>query len=485
MAQGGRFMPLSATDAETIQQAAFDILARIGMAQAPPQVVKLVCDAGGAVSDGGRLLFPESLIDDCLHALPREVTLCGQAERHDLVLAGNQVHVGTGGAAPSIVDIDTGNYRDSSLQDLHQAARLADALPHVHFFSRSLVARDMPTAEALEVNTAFACLAGTAKHVCVSASSPRHVELIASMCHMVAGSKEAFLRRPFLSLNVNHAVPPLRFDADACDVLLKAVEVGIPVMVNTFGQMGASSPVTVAGCVAQTIAETTAGMVIGWLADPSARLVFGPRPMITDLRTGGMSGGSGEQALLTAASIQMARHLGLPNSTIAGASDSKIADAQAGYEKALNVTLAAQAGCNFITQACGMQAGLMAASLESYVIDNDMLGSVLKSLSPVEVSDATLALDSIASVVSGEGHFLGQPDTLARMSSDFLYPQLADRQPPAAWERAGAEDIRKVAIRRAKQLLASHFPAHLDSGLQARLRDAFDIRLPAEAMRAP
>jgi trimethylamine--corrinoid protein Co-methyltransferase len=80
MAQGGRFMPLSATDAETIQQAAFDILARIGMAQAPPQVVKLVCDAGGAVSDGGRLLFPESLIDDCLHALPREVTLCGQAD---------------------------------------------------------------------------------------------------------------------------------------------------------------------------------------------------------------------------------------------------------------------------------------------------------------------------------------------------------------------------------------------------------------------
>jgi trimethylamine--corrinoid protein Co-methyltransferase len=127
-------------------------------------------------------------------------------------------------------------------------------------------------------------------------------------------------------------------------VLLKAVELGIPVMVNTFGQMGASSPVTVAGCVAQTTAETLAGMVIGWLANPSARLVFGPRPMITDLRTGAMSGGSGEQALLTAASIQMARHLGLPNSTIAGATDSKIADAQAGYEKALNVDTCSSGG---------------------------------------------------------------------------------------------------------------------------------------------
>lgn len=477
-------MPLSAPQADTIRQAAFDILARIGMGEAPPDVVKLVCDGGGNVSDGGRLLFPEQLIERCLKALPREVTLCGQSPAHDLVLSGSRVHVGTGGAAPNIVDIETGRYRNSVLNDLYQAARLADALQHVHFFSRSLVARDMPTPEALEVNTAFACLAGTSKHVCVSASTARHVELIAQMCFMVAGSREAFQDRPFLSLNVNHAVPPLRFDADACEVLLKAVEFGIPVMVNTFGQLGASSPVTVAGCVAQTIAETIAGMVVGWLADPSARLVFGPRPMVTDLRTGAMSGGSGEQALLTAASIQMARHLDLPNSTIAGATDSKIADAQAGYEKALNVALAAHAGCNFITQACGMQAGLMAASLDSYVIDNDMLGAILKSLSMVEVSDATLALASIADVVAGEGHFLGQPDTLARMSSDFLYPQIADRHPPVAWEQAGSRDIRSVAIGRTKDLLASHFPDHLRRDLQTRIRHEFDILLPEEAMKA-
>lgn len=477
-------MPLSADQADTIRHAAIDILARIGMAEAPPQVVTLVCDAGGCVTESGRLLFPVELVERCLAALPREVTLFGQSDAHDLVLSDSRVHVGTGGAAPSIVDIETGRYRDSVLNDLYQAARLADALEHVHFFSRSLVARDMSTPEALELNTAFACLAGTSKHVCVSASNARNVELIAKMCFMVAGSGEAFERRPFLSLNVNHAVPPLRFDGDSCEVLLKAVELGIPVMVNTFGQMGASSPVTVAGCVAQTTAETLAGMVIGWLANPSARLVFGPRPMITDLRTGAMSGGSGEQALLTAASIQMARHLGLPNSTIAGATDSKIADAQAGYEKALNVALAAQAGCNFITQACGMQAGLMAASLESYVIDNDMLGSILKSLSMVEVSEATLALGSIADVVAGEGHFLGQPDTLARMSSDFLYPQVADRQPPAAWQQAGSPDIRSVAIRRTKELLASHFPDHLGSDLQTCIRDKFDIQLPEEAMRA-
>jgi trimethylamine--corrinoid protein Co-methyltransferase len=340
----------------------------------------------------------------------------------------------------------------------------------------------MPDVVSLEVNTAFACLAGTTKHVCVSASSPAHVELIARMCHTVAGSEQAFRARPFLSLNINHAVPPLRFDPDSCEVLLKAVEMGIPAMVNTFGQMGASSPVTIAGCVAQTIAETLAGMVLGWLLDPQARLIFGPRPMVTDLRTGGMAGGGGEQATLTAACVQMARHFNLPNSTIAGATDSKIADAQAGYEKALNVTLAAQAGCNFITQACGMQASLMAASLEAYVIDNDMLGTILKTLAPVEVGPATLVLDNIREAVAGEGHFLGQADTLARMSSDFVYPQLADRRSPAQWEQAGSLDIRTVARERTKQVLATHFPTHLGLEVEAALRAGWDIRLTKEAM---
>ena len=481
-AVGGRYAPLDADAVLAIERAALDILASVGLSDAPPRAVALVCQAGGSVSDAGRLLFPAELVRRCLQELPRELVLCGQDARHDLTLAGARVHVGSGGAAPLIVDLETGAYRDSTLRDLYDAARLVDTLEHVHFFSRSLVARDMPDVMSLELNTAFACLAGTTKHVCVSASTPAHVEHIAHMCHTVAGSEQAFRARPFLSLNINHAVPPLRFDPDACEVLLTAVEMGIPAMVNTFGQMGASSPVTIAGCVAQTIAETLAGMVLGWLVDPKARLIFGPRPMVTDLRTGGMAGGGGEQATLTAACVQMARHFNLPNSTIAGATDSKIADAQAGYEKALNVTLAALAGCNFITQACGMQASLMAASLEAYVIDNDMLGTILKSLAPVEVGPATLVLDNIREAIAGDGHFLGQADTLARMSSDFVYPQLADRRSPAQWEQAGSLDIRTVARERTKQVLATHFPTHLGPEVEAALRAAWDIRLTKELM---
>ena len=328
----------------------------------------------------------------------------------------------------------------------------------------------------MELNTAWACLAGTSKHVMVSASSVASVDAIAALAHRIAGSEAAFRDRPFLSLNVNHVVPPLRFDPDSVDVLIHAARRGIPVMVNTFGQLGASSPVTIAGCVAQTTAETLAGMVLAWLAAPDVRAIFGPRPMVTDLRTGAMAGGGGEQAKLTAAAIQMARRYGLPSSTIAGASDSKWPDAQAGHEKCLSVTLALQAGADFVTQAAGTQASLMATALESYVIDNDMLGSILSAHTAIEVSEATLDPAAIHAAATGAGHFLGEAETLARMNTDFLYPQIGDRRTIGEWQDDGAADSWKRAHARVREILAAPPPCLIDAALAAQLETEFDLR---------
>ncbi len=144
------------------------------------------------------------------------------------------------------------------------------------------------------------------------------------------------------------------------------------------------------------------------------------------------------------------------------------------------VALAAQAGSNLITQASGMQASLMGCALESYVIDNDMLGSIMKTLAPIEVSDDTLALQSIDEVAHGEGHFLGRAETLERMTSDFVYPQIADRRSIEEWETDGARGIREVAIERTREILSRHHPRYIPPEIDADLRARFDIRLPAE-----
>jgi len=475
-------LPLKGSDMDRIHEAVLNILETVGFSEVPESAAELIMRSGGTRSSNNRLCLPRDLVEKSLSELQRDITLCGQSTTHDLSLRQQHVYTGTGGASPLVIDLHTGQYRDSSLADLFNAAKLADALDNVHFFSRSVVARDMPSEMLLDINTAYASLTGTSKHVMVSATNSESVKAIANMCWLIAGSQQAFTDRPFLSLNINHVVSPMRLSEDAVNVLMCASELGIPVHANTFSQLGASTPVTIAGCVAQTMAETLGGMILAWMVNPRVKAICGPRPMVTDLRTGAMSGGSGEQALLTAAAVQMAQYYGLSNSTIAGASDSKIPDAQSGYEKCLSITLAAQAGANLITQACGVNAALMACSFESYVIDNDMLGTILRSMAPIEISDDTLNTDIIKDAVIGEGHFLGQKQTFDRMQTDFLYPEIANRENHETWAASGSPDIRTTANAQAQKILNEHVPNHIDTNESLDTRLTFQPVCPSLPM---
>ncbi|MEM7238912.1 MAG: trimethylamine methyltransferase family protein, partial [Pseudomonadota bacterium] len=150
-----------------------------------------------------------------------------------------------------------------------------------------------------------------------------------------------------------------------------------------------------------------------------------------------------------------------------------------GAEKALNAALALQAGAHLVTQAAGTQAALMAAAFESYVIDNDMLGALLRAAAPVEVTPETLAVQTIRDVVAGEGHFLGQPDTYRRMSTDFLYPDLFDRRAFEEWEEDGAPDLRETARLRAREILAEPPPSHVPAGTRRDLIARFGLIEPS------
>lgn len=196
-----------------------------------------------------------------------------------------------------------------------------------------------------------------------------------------------------------------------------------------------------------------------------------------------MSGGSGEQAILMASVAQIACHLGIPASVAAGMTDSKAPDAQAGFEKGITIVLAGHAGAAMVHESAGMHASLMGCSLESYVIDNDMLGNVIRTIRGIGVDEDTLSLEPIASVnLSGPGHYLGNAQTLALMQSEYDYPDLSDRQPISQWEEEGAPTILDRARARTQEVLASHHPKHIAPELDDRIRATFDIRLPKRAV---
>ncbi len=478
---GGRYRPLDEGDIALVHEAVLGLLETLGLSQAPQSMIDRVVARGGELTSAGRLLFPGSLIEDALAGIRRDVVLWSRREGYHLDVSGSRVHTGTGGAAPRILDLDTRTYRETTIGDLYDMARVVDLQEHIHLFSRPVVGTDAPDPLALDINTLYACLAGTSKHVCISASLPENVEMIARICYAVAGSEEAFRARPFLTIMATHVVPPMRFATEACEVVEQAVLRGIPVQLISAGQMGATSPVTLAGSLVQSVAESLAGIAFAWLVDPKAAIIFAPKPLVSDLRTGAMCGGGGEQAVLMASAAQMGRHYNLPVSSIAGYSDSKVHDAQAGYEKNLSVTLAAQAGSNIITHACGTLASMLGSSIESFIIDNDMLGGVLRSIQGVEVNAATVAADVIREVVSGEGHYLGHPQTLERMESDYVYPRVADRQTPDAWAQTGSLDMLERARRRAREILKDYRPNHIPADVDAALRRDYEIMLPAWA----
>ncbi len=482
---GGRLKPLTPTEVLLVEEAAFSLLETLGLSQAIPSMIEKVTSAGGSMTDDDRLLFPRELVEWAINGAQRGFTLCGQSPDHDLKIETARVYMSTGGAAPGVFDLETHEYRDSSLQDLYDAARIVDRMENIHHFSRSVVARDIEDNAVMDLNTAYACLAGTSKHVSISISEPQNVADIAQLCYEIAGGEAAFRVRPFLTVMVCHVVPPMRFAEEACEVLECAIEAGFPVQLISAGQAGATSPATIAGSLVQAVAETLAGLVFARLIDSEVKAIFAPKPLVADLRTGSMSGGGGEQAILMAGAAQMGRHWNLPTSSIAGITDAKRLDAQYGAEKSLAVTMAAHAGSNIVTQAAGMMSSLLGVSHAAYVSDNDLLGNILRTIRGIEATPENIAADVIEQVCRGEGHYLGEQHTFSRMKSDYFYPEIGDRRAPRAWQEDGAHRVGDVAREKAREILSSQYPDHLPDALDRALRQKFDIRLTRAQIGRP
>jgi trimethylamine--corrinoid protein Co-methyltransferase len=196
-----------------------------------------------------------------------------------------------------------------------------------------------------------------------------------------------------------------------------------------------------------------------------------------------MSGGSPEQALLSAAAGQMAHFYDLTGGTASGMTDSKVPDGQAGAEKALNHALVGNAGVNLIYESAGMHASLLGYSLESLIIDNDIIGATQRTIKGIDVSDEKLSFDTIKDVcLNGPGHYLGSGQTLQLMQTDYLYPAIGDRRSPNDWTERGALDIATRAAVKVKEILANHYPSHVADAVDAEIRRKFPVRLPRTAM---
>ncbi len=481
--QGGKFHPLNPDDIAKVHEAVLTALETIGLSQATPSCIETVTKAGGTFRDG-RLLFPRALVEDTIANCAKNIVLYGQDPKHDIEISESKVYFGTAGAAVHIADIEGNEYRESQLKDLYDIGRLVDTLDNIHYFQRCLVPRDIPDPMDMDINTCYAAISATTKHVGTSWVEPSHVEKSLEMLHIIAGGEKQWRARPFVSMSNCFVVPPMRFAEDSCHCMETAVRGGMPVLLLAAGQAGATSPAALAGSVVQEVAEVLAGLVWVNLMVPKHPAIFGTWPFVSDLRTGAMSGGSGEQAVLMAACGQMGRYYGLPTGIAAGMADAKFPDAQSGYEKAYTNTLAAHSGANLIYESAGMHASLLGCCYESYVIDNDMLGAINRTVRGIEVNEETLSLQAMKDVcVDGPSHYLGHEQTLSLMQKEYIYPNVGDRTSPKEWAEVGKPDLIKTARNTVDSVLASHYPSHIPDAIDQTIREKFNVLLPREQMQ--
>ncbi|MEL6236509.1 MAG: trimethylamine methyltransferase family protein [Pseudomonadota bacterium] len=482
--RGGRYAPLSDAELYAIYQTALRLLSELGLGEAPPVLVEAALARGARQSDEGRLCFPRDLVEDVIAGACTQFTLHGRDPRHSIELGGDRVYFGTGGAAVQTLDLETGRYRPSTLRDLLDFTRLADSLPNISWFTRCCIATDVPDPFDLDINTAYALLRGTTKPVGTSFSSGAAVAPVIEMFDTVMGGAGRFRAQPCLKAHISPIVSPLRFGVDAVEVTLACVAQGVPINAIIAAQAGATAPATLAGFLAQSLAETLAGLVMINIFAPGHPAIFSNWPFVIDLRTGAFAGSGGESAVMNAASAQISNWLGLPSGVAASMADAKAVDAQMGAEKALAAVTAGLAGANMVYESVGMMASLLGASFEAFVLDDEMLSHVQRTIRGVEVDEATLGYDAIAAAVRGDGHFLGSDQTLAAMERDYFYPVLADRDPPVTWAEKGAPDIRARARETARAILAAPVPDHIGAAADASIRARWDIRLPQPAETA-
>ena len=213
------YNPLTEAGEKRIHSAALDALETIGLGDVPESGMKSMVKAGAIFGDDGRIRFPRSLVEDMLSIAKRDITLCGRDPDYDLDLTSTRVHYGTAGAAVHLVDLESQDYRDSTIQDLHDAARIAHELDNIHFVQRPMVARDIIDNREMDLNTVYACCTGTTKHIGTSFTEPAYARDALEMLSIMSGGEKKWRERPFVSNSNCFVVPPMKFATESCKVM--------------------------------------------------------------------------------------------------------------------------------------------------------------------------------------------------------------------------------------------------------------------------
>ena len=467
---------LNKDELRRIHEASLDILEKIGVKIMSAKGIKILKEAGVSLNSKDKYIkIPRELVEDALRHTPKVCRLCGRDSKFDLICDGKHTYLGTHVGAIKVFDLDTGERRSSTKDDIVKEAILVDALEDVNFLSTSMHSMDKPYAKWL--HDYDAAVNNTVKHVRLEPPHAEEVNYLARMAATVLGDEENLRKRPILSM-VETTVSPLILEELQTDAGLEAAKFSIPIHIMPMPIIGATVPITLAGALALSNAQFLSFLTIIQLAHPETPIIYSWDPSAIDMKTGGTGPSLPDAIRLGMYGIQLAKYYEVPSYTPQPSTSAKLPDVQAGYEKALG------AFSLFLVKpdlsACGCIEHWLTFSYEQLLIDVEIFRTVRRICSRMQIDDDTLAMDTILKT-GPEGHFLAHEHT-RRHLKDYWSPTLTDVMSFEAWKAKGGKAIVEVARERVKKIITTHEPKHLDKDVKLRLdqiiKEAEEKKIP-------
>jgi len=452
-----RLKVLNREQALAIHSAALEILEKTGFKMEHPTALEMLVGAGCKIASDGRVRLPCYLVEEALASAPGQITLYDQKGNKAMPLANGNLFYGTGSDATFTLDVETGERRRTALRDVANFARVVDHLDNIAFNMSMANPADVPIIEDIYIYVFAEMVRNTNKPIVFIADSGTDIAKIYQMACLVAGSEEQLQDRPFL-LNYSEAISPLHFPQNVMQKLIFCAEKKIPVCLPSGSNAGGGAPVTLAGAMALGIAENLVGLVVHQLAGRGSPFLFGPNVSTLDMKSTVVSYGCPEWSLTQAALADMRDEIyGLPIWAYAGASDSKVMDAQAGAEAMFSILTAMLSRANLIHDVGFLEYGYTSC-LEMLLMADELVAMSRFFTDGIPVNDETLALDAIDRVARGDANsiFLMDDHTFYHYEKAQFLPHLLDRSRYDSWEQAGGTSLYQRCNAEVKRILSEH-----------------------------
>jgi trimethylamine--corrinoid protein Co-methyltransferase len=447
-----------------IHRASLEVLETIGVRVSHEEGIQLLSDAGCRVRQDNVVQMPNWLVEACIRSAPSRITMHNRKGEEAMRLEGRNIHFGLGTDLIWTVDLRAGETRRSRLQDVANAATVADYCEEIDFIASFALPSDVP------VNTMYiacfrAMMENSVKPIFFTAAGKEDLGVIVEMAAAVAGGEDALREKPFL-IHYSEPTAPLTHSRGAVNKLFLCAEKGIPICYTPGDSMGASTPVTLAGGIVQANAEALSGIVLHQLKRKGSPIISGWALVPLDMRSGIFSYGAPDFRLTNSAFADMFHYYGIPMWSTVG-SDAHCLDEQAAMEHAFGTLLAAMDGANLIHDIGYLGQGLL-GNPAAIVMCDEIISYVKRIIRGFDLGREMMAVDVIRSVGPG-GNYLTVKHTQTHFRQELWQPRFLNRDSPETWAKKGGQSYGEVVARKALEVLETHRPEPLPEDVRQRI----------------